>query len=375
MSDSTINTHPLASYVRRGGIAILVLGALGTVGAIWVRKAGHAQEAARLKKKAEAGPLLRTLVMGAAGTVGTPTVQGEALPFQSTTLYARASGFLKEIPVDKGSVVRKGQLLAVLEGMEVELDLDALKADADNRRRNAQRAEALFRQGLISAKDAEQAQADAKVTQAKVASLGVSRGYQEIRAPFDGVVVQRFVDPGAVVQNASSSTNAQPLVTVAQVARLRITAYLDQAMARKAKPGMPVRVIPEGDKGEPVPAKLSRVAGALDPRTRTLLVEVDLDNREGRFLPGGAVKLMLGTPGEAAFMLPMEAVVQRTGKPHALVVDGQNRAQWKPLMLGEDNGQRVRVLQGLAAGDRVALNPPAGLLEGAIVRVVDPAVK
>ena len=118
MSHPTNDTHPLSSNVRRGGIAILVLGALGTVGAIWVRKAGHAQEASRLKQKAEAGPLLRTLVMGAGGTMGTPTVQGEALPFQSTTLYARASGFLKYIHVDQGSVLRTGQVLAVLAGTD-----------------------------------------------------------------------------------------------------------------------------------------------------------------------------------------------------------------------------------------------------------------
>jgi RND family efflux transporter MFP subunit len=340
-----------------------------------VQRRSLALQAQARQRMAQAGPLVRTLVMGEGGTLGEAMVQGEALPFLSTTLYARASGFLKEIRVDKGSLVRKGQLLAVIEGRELDQDLAGLKADAENKRRNAERYAALLKDKLISAKDAEQAQADARVAEAKVASLGVARAYQEVRAPFDGVVTQRFVDPGAMVQNASASTNVQPLVTVAQVNRLRVTFYLDQVMARRVKTGDPVRVLPGQDPAQDLAkaqqARISRLAGALDPRTRTLTAEVDLDNRQGLFLPGGSVQVILGQSAQKGFTLPLEAVTQRQGKPVALVVDGASRTHVRPLTLGEDNGQRVRVLQGLQPGERVVLNPVPGLAEETLVRLAE----
>jgi RND family efflux transporter MFP subunit len=364
-------THPLSRAVIRSGVAILVVGAVALTGIVVMQHRALARQAEARRKATAAGPLVKTLLIGSPGTLGEQVFQGEALPYLSTTLYARASGFLKEIRVDKGSVVKKGQILAVIESQETDQDLAALRADAENKRRNAERAANLLRDKLISARDAEQAAADAKVAESKLASLGISKGYQQIRAPFDGVVTQRFADPGALVQNASGSTSAQPVVTVSQVDRLRVTLYLDQAAAAKAKPGDPVLVTSTTTPIQKRPGRLSRLAGALDPRTRTLTAEADLDNRDGAFLPGGSVRVTLGKPGSSGFTLPLECVTQRQGKPFALVVDAASHTHLRPLTLGEDNGQRVRLLQGLQAGERVVLNPPPGLMEGSLVRVAD----
>ncbi|WP_316414390.1 efflux RND transporter periplasmic adaptor subunit [Mesoterricola silvestris] len=349
-----------------------MVSALAIMGIILTQRRALAGQAEARRRALEAGPLVNSLVMGEGATLGDPMVQGEALPFLSTTLYARASGFVKEIRVDKGSVVRKGQLLAVIEGREMDQDLAALKADAENKTRNAERATDLLKDKLISAKDAEQAQADARMAESRLSSLGISRDYQAVRAPFDGVVTQRFVDPGAMVQNASASTNVQPLVTVAQVDRLRVTFYLDQNLAKRVKTGDPVRILPDQNPAQAQPGRIARLAGALDPRTRTLTAEVDLDNRQGLFLPGGAVLVLLGEPVQAGFTLPLEAVAPRQGKPTALVVDGTSHTHVRPLMLGEDNGQRVRVLKGLQTGERVVLNPPPGLGDGSLVRLAGP---
>lgn len=363
-------SHPLSRAVIGGGVSLLILAGAAISGIVVVQRRALAGQAEARRKSAEAGPLVRTLVVGEGGTFTDPMVQGEALPFLTTTLYARASGFLKDIPVDKGSAVRKGQLLAVIEGPELDRDLDVLKADAVNKRKNAERFAALLGEQLVSAKDAEQAQADALMAEARLASLRVAKAYQEIRAPFDGVVTQRFVDPGAVVQNASGSTNVQPVVTVAQVQRLRVTFYLGQDLAKRVKTGDPVRVWVAGPRPpEPTPARISRLAGALDPRTRTLTAEADLDNRQGLFLPGSAVQVAIGKPAQDGYQLPLEAVAQRQGKPSALVVDEASHAHLRPLVLGEDNGQRVRVVKGLQPGDRVVLNPPPGLTEGSRIRV------
>ena len=373
LSTLTQDEHPLSRMVLRGGGAILILGVVAIAGIVFTQRRTLARQAEARKKEADAGPIVQTLVVGSAVTTPEQVYQGEALPFLSTTLYARASGFLKDIRVDKGSRVRKGELLARIESREMDQDLEALKADAENKRTNANRAASLLQDKLISAREAEQALADARVAEAKLASQGVSRAYQEIRAPFDGVVVQRFVDPGAMVQNASSSTNVQPVVTVAQLERLRVTFYLDQKLAKRVKVGDVVKVMPDGPQAEPQQGRISRLAGALDPRTRTLTAEVDLDNSQGLFLPGGSVRVVIAQAAQEGFSLPMEAIAQRQGKPFVLVVDGTNHTHLHPLMLGEDNGQRVRVPKGLQDGERVVLNPPPGLAEGSLVRLADAA--
>ncbi len=367
----TQDEHPLSRVVLRGGGAILILGVVAISGIVLTQRRALARQAEARKKEADAGPIVQTLLVGSAVTTPEQVYQGEALPFLSTTLYARASGFLKDIRVDKGSRVRKGELLARIESREMDQDLEALKADAENKRTNANRATSLLGDRLISAREAEQAQADARVAEAKLASQGVSRAYQEIRAPFDGVVIQRFVDPGAMVQNASSSTNVQPVVTVAQLERLRVTFYLDQKLAKRVKVGDVVKVMPDGPLAEPQQGRVSRLAGALDPRTRTLTAEVDLDNSQGLFLPGGSVRVLIAQAAQDGFTLPLEAIAQRQGKPFAAVVDGTNHVHLHPLMLGEDNGQRVRVPKGLQAGERVVLNPPPGLAEGSLVRLAE----
>ena len=367
------SSHPLSRVVIRSGVTLLIVAAIAITGIVVVQRRSLARQAEARRHTAETGPLVRTLVLGEGGTLGDPMVQGEALPYLSTTLYARASGFLKEIRVDKGDLVHKGELLAVIEGPEVDRDREALIADAKNKRRNAERAANLLRDKLVSARDTEQAEADARMAESKLASLDVFKAYQEVRAPFDGVVTQRFVDPGAMVQNASSSSSVQPIVTVAQVARLRVTFYLDQNLAKRVKTGDPVRVVPDQNPTQAQQARISRFAGALDPRTRTLTTEVDLDNRQEVFLPGASVHVFIGQPGQDGFALPLEAVTQRQGKPFALVVDGSSHTHLRPLTLGEDNGQRVRVLQGLQIGERVVLSPPPGLAEGSLVRMAEGA--
>jgi len=363
--------HPLSRIVLRSGIGILLVGAITITAIAVTQRRALARQAEARRQAAAAGPMVRTLLIGGPGTLGEPVLQGEALPYLSTTLYARASGFLKEIRVDKGSPVRKGQFLALIESQETDQDLAALRADAENKQRNAERATNLLKDKLISAREAEQATADARVAQAKLLSLGISKGYQQIRAPFDGVVTQRFADPGALVQNASSNSNAQPVVTVAQVNRLRVTLYLDQGAAAKAKVGDPVTVTTSTLPPQKRQGQLARLAGALDPRTRTLTAEVDLDNQDGAFLPGGSVLVTLGKPGSAGFTLPLECVSPRQGKPFALVVDETSHVHLRPLALGEDNGQRVRLLQGLQAGERVVVSPPPGLAEGSLVRLAE----
>ncbi|WLT31234.1 efflux RND transporter periplasmic adaptor subunit [Geothrix sp. PMB-07] len=359
-----MSERPESPTFKLGGLLTVAAAALGLGVILWSKQSGLKEETRQRKAEVEAGPRVRVLRLGAQSSDRNLSLQGEALPFASTTLYAKVSGFLRSIPVDKGSAVSAGQVVAVVESPETDRDTQALQADADNKRRNAERSRALGKDGLLSPRDVEQAEADAKVAAEKLASQTTLKGYQVVRAPFSGVVTQRFADPGALVQNGGTTSSAQPLVTLAQVDRLRVTFYLDASVASLVKPGTLVDVRP-AERPELVrPVTVSRVAGALDPRTRTLLAEADLDNRDGAFLAGGFVQVSLKVKASSRFAVPTEAVVLRDGKSLAAVVQADGRVRFQVLQLGEEEDQRIRVLGGLQPGDTVVLNPPFGLKDG-----------
>lgn len=356
--------RPESQTFKLGGILTVAVAALGLGAIVWAKQSNLKQETHQRKAEAEAGPRVRVVKVGAQSSDRGLTLQGEALPYASTTLYAKVSGFLRSISVDKGSAVTKGQVVAMVESPETDRDTQALQADADNKRRNAERSRALGKDGLLSPRDMEQAEADAQVSAERLASQTTLKGYQVVRAPFSGVVTQRFADPGALVQNGGTTSSAQPLMTLAQVDRLRVTVYLDASVASLVKAGTVIEVRPS-ERPELVRlVKVSRVAGALDPRTRTLLMEADLDNRDGAFLAGGFVQVSLKVKASGRFTVPSEAVVLREGKSLAAVLQADGQVRFQVLQLGEEEDQRIRVLGGLQPGDTVVLNPPFGLKDG-----------
>ena len=366
----SLDHEPSSGRFLTWGALFLVV-ALVSVGALAGCKAlAQRQEAKSRRAELDLGPQVRTARIDASGGDRGITLSAEALPFLSTTVYAKLSGFLREIKVDKGSVVSSGQIIAVIESPETDRDFQALKADADNKRRNAQRAEALGKQQLISDRDLDQALADARMAEAKLESQGALKAYQVVKAPFGGVVTQRFADPGALVQNAANSTSALPLVTVAQVDRLRVSIYLDQSVAPQVKAGTPVSIRATERPNLVREARITRVNGSLDPRTRTLLAEVDLDNHDQAFLPGGSVQVELKVQTPSRLEIPVEAITLLNGRPYAALVDSKQMIHLVALTLGEEERQRVRVLGGVKAGDEVVLNPSADLNDGAKVRPI-----
>ncbi len=367
-----MNTDPGFSRFRLGGVVFLLVAA-SSITVLWaVQRTGVRHEAQHLRLEAEAGPRVRVALAGSDGSTRLLEISGEAMPYVSTTLFAKVSGFLKEIRVDKGSAVRQGQVLAVIESTEVDRDAQALKADAENKLRYAERVRQLGRQGIISARDLEDAEAAASIAKERLASQAAVQGYRNVVAPFPGVITQRFADPGALIQNAGNSSSAQPLLSLAQVDRLRVTFYLDQQLATRVKLGQEIEVRPVDRPDLVRTLKVARFAGALDPRTRTLLAEADLDNRDGAFLAGGSVQVALRLPQEAGRLeIPSEAILLKGDGTFAAVVGSDQRLNLRPLLLGEDTGIRVRVLQGLRVGDRVVLNPSLTAKDGDKVQAVE----
>jgi len=360
------------SRFRLGGVVFLIIAAAG-IGVLWASKRHSlTQEAHSLQGDQAAGTRVRVAPVTQDSGDGKLSIQAEAQPYASTTLYSKLSGFLRQIHVDKGSKVRQGQVLAVVESVETDRDTLALKADYEYKNRAAERNRLLAKQGIVSAQALEDAESAAKVAKEKLGSQATLQGYQRLVAPYSGVITQRFVDVGALLQNGGSTSTAQPVLSMAQVDRLRVVLYLDQQVAGRVKVGTPLEVRSSDRPDQVRQITVSRLAGAVDTKTRTLLAEADLDNRDGAFLAGGSVLVSLKLPAHAqALQIPSEAVALREGKALVAVVGADQRIAYRSVVIGDDTGTRVQVLQGLKPGEKVVLSPAVTLKEGDRVQAVE----
>src|SRR4051812_42896013 len=185
-----------------GGVVLLLVTLLGVAG-LGARRASQARaDAGAREQELGRGVRVRVAPVKPGPTVRRLTLQGEARPFAEVTLYAKVSGYLRNLRVDKGDRVRAGELIATIDAPELEQQYQAAVADAKNKRVNARRYHALGPTGTVSSQELDQAQTSAAVADATEAAVGSQRGYRIIRAPFDGVVTARFADPGALIQSA-----------------------------------------------------------------------------------------------------------------------------------------------------------------------------
>ncbi len=295
---------------------------------------------------------------------------GELKPYESVTLYAKISGYLSQVSADKGDHVVKDQSLGVIQSPETDRQYDAAKSDADNKSRIAERYKPLLEKKLVSQQEADQAFSDADIAQSRLGQLKVMKDYEELRAPFDGVVAARFADPGALMQNAeNASTGALPVFTVSKTDRLRVTFYIDQKDAPFVHKGTAVRVYLSERPEVSVSAAITRVSGSLDDRTRTMLAEVELDNRDGRFVAGGFAQVALDVKAAPQLEIPVEGIVTRENKTMApVIVNG--RVAYRAVVLADNDGRFVRVVSGLNVGDQVGLNRGSSVTDGDAVDVV-----
>jgi RND family efflux transporter MFP subunit len=315
------------------------------------------------------GPHVRVTSVGRSPPQRDVTVEAEAQPYASVTLYAKISGYLRSIKVDKGDKVTKGQVMAIIESPELDQQYLAAEADAQNKRVTAKRAKALVGPGVVSQQDYDTATATANVADATQRAAADERGYETLRAPFDGTVTARYADPGALLQSATGAqTGALPVITVAQVDRLRVYAYLDQRDATFIREGEEADVTLEERPGAHFKGTVTRMSHDLDPKTRTMLVEVDLDDKEGLIVPGSFVQVTLKIPVPSFPQIPVAALAIRGVAPFVAVVGDDNRIRYVPVKLAGDDGKVARVLEGLQGNERVALNVGEDVAEGGLIQ-------
>jgi RND family efflux transporter MFP subunit len=327
-------------------------------------------------------------------------IAGEFKPFQDVDVHAKVAGYIKTIYVDVGTHVKQGQTLAILEVPELAAQLagaDAAvrrateeigRAQGDLERAKSSHAAAHLaykrladaaktREGLVAQQELDDAQAkdlesEAQVSSAKAAlsaaeqelqvaeankkQVAALSDYTRITAPFAGVVTNRYADTGALVAaGTSSSTQATPVVRLAQISVLRLVLPVPESLAAQIHLGDPVKVHVQA-LNQDIEGRVSRFADSLDVQTRTMETEIDCENREGRLIPGMYTETEISLhEKQNALTIPLEAVVRNGEDATILAVNSQNTLEERHVKLGLEDNARVEVLSGLSEGERVVI--------------------
>jgi RND family efflux transporter MFP subunit len=314
----------------------------------------------------------RTVAVGKGATVKIATVDsspsarhlvllGEARPYESVTLYAKVSGYLRDVRVDKGSHVGAGDVIATIESPETDRAYAGAKAEYDNKMQIAKRVTQLRAKNFVSAQEAEQAEADAAIAGERLGALQEQRAYETLKAPFAGTVTARFADPGALMQSAATSqTSALPVATVSQTNRLRVMVYLDQGDASAVRAGTRATISLDERPAFHLTAKVARVSGELDAKSRKMLAEIDVPNQDGAIVPGGFVRVTLDLAQPSLPQAPTEALIVRKSGTFVAVVGTNGYARLRPVQVAANDGRTVTFLSGVRTGEKVALSLGAG---------------
>jgi RND family efflux transporter MFP subunit len=306
---------------------------------------------------------------------------GNTQPLIDAPVYARTNGYLKKWYADIGTRVKAGELLAEIETPEVDAQLQQARADLETAQANlnlakitAERLVTLEKKGAVAKQDTDNAVFDmnskkaiADSSAANVKRLQDLQSYEKVYAPFDGVITARSTDIGALIQ---ANSTGKELFHISAINRLRVFISVPEDYEQAAKNGSPATLTLNEFPGRTFPGTIVRNANSIDLASRTLLVEVDVDNPTGELLPGAYVSVHLKFSGTSAnaLTIPVTTVLFRSeGIRAAVVRDG--KAQLVPITIGRDFGDTLEVLAGLRPDESLVVNPPDSLISGTPVKV------
>lgn len=314
--------------------------------------------------------------------LGEATVQlrlpGDVNPYVDTPIYARTDGYLKRWLVDIGSVVKAGDLLAEVESPEVDQQYNQAVGRLQQAQANLKLAEItatrwkeMLDRNTVARQDSDQKQADLAVAKANVvaAEADVSRlqklkDFEQITAPFDGIITQRNINIGDLIR-ASNIAGQKPLFELVDDKILRVYVNIPESVASRVQLGEEITLEITSQPGKSISGKLVRTADKIDPQSRTLLVEIQVPNLDRKLLSGGyaTVSVPIHTDHPALF-LPVNTLLFRPKGSFVGVVNEQGRVTLKKVRIGKDLGTKIEIVEGLDPKDRVILNPSDSLQDG-----------
>ncbi len=304
--------------------------------------------------------------------------------FADAPIYARTNGYLKKWYVDIGGHVKAGQLLAEIDTPEVTQQLRQSLADLATAQANlnlskitADRFSGLLKTDSVSKQESDNAAGDFEAkkanlqsAQANVKRLQELQAFQKIYAPFAGVITARNTDVGALIDSGSSGGVRTELFHIVQPDKLRVYVSVPQVYSQAAKPGLTADLTLSEFPGRPFQGKLVRTANAIDPTSRTLLVEIAVDNPTGQLFTGSYAEVHLKLPTAAsAFILPVNTLLFRSEGLRVAAVGDDQKVELKQITLGHDYGSEIEVVAGLNGNEKIIVNPPDSVTTGETVRI------
>lgn len=369
----------MARRGRFGSLVFYVVGLLLVGGAavgglhLWQQKAARLVAAHEAMAEGVAqGPAVQVATIRQGPKERLIKLLGDTRPYQTATLYGKVSGYVRSISVDRGDNVKAGQVVAEVESAETDRQYDSAVSDLDNKRKNAERARELVGRGWTSVQAADLANTAYRMAQSAVAQLEVMRSYEILRAPFDGTVTARFVDLGALVQSSvTNQTSNQPVMTIADLTRLRVNVYVEQRDVPFIHVGDTADVTDGSNPDRHVRARIARTSDVLDPRTRTLFVELEVDNSEKFLASGSFAYVTLHVPVTAYPEIPVAGLLVRGSNTFIANVGGDNLVHLHPVKVASTDGMLASLAEGAQVGERVALNLPDEVADGSRVRPIE----
>ena len=366
--------------------AIVIVLVLVLVAVFGILPRRHAQEVLAQRTNELAAPSVIAIVPKPGNPIQELVLPGNVTSYTDAPIYARTSGYLTHWYYDIGAKVKQGALLAEIASPEVdqqlsqaEADLNTAQANANNARIQAERYKGLVTSNSVSQQDtdtfvnqAASTAAQVKSAQANVQRLKELTSFEKIYAPFDGVITARRVDIGQLIDAGASQNSIAELFHMQAVNTLRVYTNLPGVFSASVKRGEAIDLTFAEHPNQVFQGKLVRTADAIDPVSRTLLVEVDVDNRKGDLLAGTLAQVHFKVnPVGNVFILPVSALIFRNEGLRVGTITG-DKAHLAPVTIGQDDGRTVQIITGLTKDDRVIQDPPDSLIDGEKVHVLSP---
>lgn len=357
---------------------------LGIVIYSGIHERAHAETTLGNRTERAAVPSVNVVNPSAGGASQEIVLPGNSQAFNDTPIYARTNGYLKRWYVDIGSHVTQGQLLAEIDTPEIDQQLEQARADLKNAQANerlaqitAARWQNLLKTNSVSKQETDQAISDLSARQATVDSMTANvhrleqlQSFEKVYAPFAGVITARNTDIGALI-NAGAGGVPQELFHMAAVNKLRVYVSVPEVDSRAAQTGAKATLTLDEYPGESFEGTIVRNSDSIDLASRTLNVEVDVANADGRIKPGAYVFVHMKVPDGArsaarSLVIPANTLLFRSEGLRVGVVRNDH-AELVPITIGRDYGSTVEVVNGLKPTDQVIVNPSDSLISGAPV--------
>jgi RND family efflux transporter MFP subunit len=289
--------------------------------------------------------------------------------FNQTTIFPRSNGYVESWKVDIGDYVQAGQLLAEIATPEVDQQLAQARAQEEIAKLTSDRWRDLLDKKVVSKQEYDQNEKAYEAANANLQQLEKVQGFQQILAPFTGKIAARNIDVGTLV-TAGTGNSGTPLFSLVQSDVLRVYVFAPQENAPSIRERLAAKIVLQEYPGQEFDGKVTRTAGALDPQSRTMQVEVQVPNQQGKLYAGmyGQVKFLL-PDDNAPIVVPADAFVFRAQGPQVVTVTNDDHIHWQNISVGRDFGTQLEVLDGLTENTEVVMNPTDDLREGIKVQV------